>query len=904
MWLRLLLHYQDAGQGIPSWIPDMWAGAPMWELVSSFHLTVLLPLARLVGADTAVKLAVVAGQVAGAWGAYVLARSMWSRPWPAMVAGLIYGLHPFFASHGALSGHQPGVWVFATIPWLVWSLQRGLRRNGARFVALAGLLAGFAVIEQAEYAYSLVLLCGFLLALETARARRQSGPDGIPGVFFRAGAVVAIALGVAAHWLLPFMTVGKSFVLMPPEDVRSGLEIFSGGLARNPGAFLTRAEPVSRTVDFQRFVEQAVPLRGPLASGFYVSWVCLIMTLFSIFWLARRADEEDGTLSVILMAAAIGIWLTMGAVPLAEGGLANHNHVVGLAIVGIIGGVLAGTFLRHLDLGRRSDAIGVVVAGLLFAVPYFAPILALQRMIPLLESLRFPRFYPIAALALALGATYPLVLAQRWAARRSPNLTPLFTAALCLAVIAAFMVDIFPYRSYYQQAPIEGRDAYTTLTQKLTATGPDARIATSFYGDPRPVGAILSAGAASSVGWPQPQATRNMWRLTAEVLAASPPGFRNAALGLSSTSYVASELLSDPGPTTRQVTGVALEPNPSVLPLVRAYEKTLVVGDDDLTPELATALAGRYVGVVRGGPDLAKTLGPGASVLAGSRPCAGPPDPGADRLIAAEVAMACSMHEWVGVREGFGEVGLGDVGTGAVFTSPISDLQGISVWLDGGADATELALREVADDGTFGPELLRARAAGIDDNGMARFAFDPRPDSAGRRYLFLLTCPGCGDDAPTMRINGAPRSKPNLVIDDRLDTERSADFSLLYERRPAAEPPDVTLQATRPAPGRWKVESSGTAPSVLVVAESYFPGWTAKVDGKEVPVIEADGAFLGVPVGSGTHSVELAYHRPATARAGRWITGFTLLGSLVLMLTPGQPGRRRRRRSARPRPSS
>ena len=51
-----------------------------------------------------VKLAVVGAQVVAAGGAFVFARSLWLEPWPAAVAGLIYALHPFFASHGASSG--------------------------------------------------------------------------------------------------------------------------------------------------------------------------------------------------------------------------------------------------------------------------------------------------------------------------------------------------------------------------------------------------------------------------------------------------------------------------------------------------------------------------------------------------------------------------------------------------------------------------------------------------------------------------------------------------------------------------------------------------------------------------------------------------------------------------------
>lgn len=894
MWLRLLQGYSNVGEGIPSWIPDMWGGMPMWELVSAFHLAIFLPLARLLGPDAAVKTAMVGAQVAGAWGAYVLARAMWSQTWPSAVAGLLYGLHPFFASHGPLSGFLPSVWVFAATPWLVWSLQKAVRRDGSRYVALAGLIVGFVVTEQAEHAYSVMLLCVAILVLELARAKRGSGPKGVPGVLIRAGAVVAIGVGVAAHWLFPFFSVGsKSFVLMPIEDVRAGLRIFSDGLADNPGAFLSRSGYLTGRMDFERLFGPEFELKGTFASGFYLSWVCVALTLVTIVWLARRADHHDGTLSAILLASALGIWLTLGSVPLAGGGLADRGRVLGLAAIGATSGLLIGTFLRRLDLGRRTGAIAAAVAVFLFALPYVAPLSVLQRVIPLLEHLRFPRFYPIAALGLALGAAYPVRLVQQWAADRKPSLAPLFTAAVCLAVAGAFLVDVHPYRSYYRLEPPESETAYREASARLSAFPQEMRVATPYFGDPSSVANLLRNGLQTSVGWPQPQATPNMWRLTGEVLAASPPGFRNRALGLSATAFVAADQISKLGVGTRRVTEVSLEPNPDVVPMVRAYEQVLVVRDGDLTPELATALATRYVGVVRGGPELATAIGPGAHTVTGDSSCAGFTE--SEVWVAAEVAMACSMHMWVGAREELSEVPIED-GIGAVFTSPIADLRGISVWLEGAAGRTEMVLRELTSDNTFGKEVARTRAAGIDGNGMALFPFDTNFDSAGKRFVFILTCDGCSEEEqPKVLTSGTPRGPRNLVVGSRLDGERSAAFSLQYDRRMPFAPPSVALRANRPGPGRWDIAISAANPSVLVVAESWFPGWRATVDGKDVDVVQADGAFLGVPVGAGDHRVEISYHRPAAATKGRLVTGVTVVACLALILAPGQPGRRRRR---------
>ena len=88
----------------------------------------------------------------------------------------------------------------------------------------------------------------------------------------------------------------------------------------------------------------------------------------------------------------------------------------------------------------------------------------------------------------------------------------------------------------------------------------------------------------------------------------------------------------------------------------------------------------------------------------------------------------------------------------------------------------------------------------------------------------------------------------------------------------------------------------GSRPSLVVVAESYFPGWKAEVDGREVPVVEADGAFLGVPVGPGHHRVTLEYHSSPAVPLGYVVTGVTLLLCVVVPLVlrsrsrPGKTG--------------
>jgi uncharacterized membrane protein YfhO len=50
---------------------------------------------------------------------------------------------------------------------------------------------------------------------------------------------------------------------------------------------------------------------------------------------------------------------------------------------------------------------------------------------------------------------------------------------------------------------------------------------------------------------------------------------------------------------------------------------------------------------------------------------------------------------------------------------------------------------------------------------------------------------------------------------------------------------------------------------LLVLPDTYFPGWRATVNGRNQTIYPTDGAFRGVPVPNGTSRVEFHYEPPA-----------------------------------------
>lgn len=81
------------------------------------------------------------------------------------------------------------------------------------------------------------------------------------------------------------------------------------------------------------------------------------------------------------------------------------------------------------------------------------------------------------------------------------------------------------------------------------------------------------------------------------------------------------------------------------------------------------------------------------------------------------------------------------------------------------------------------------------------------------------------------------------------------------------------------------VEASLSAPGYLVLAETWYPGWDASVDGRDVRVLPANLALRAVPLEAGGHTVTMRF-RPPLALPGLLISLVTLG---ILCLAPFRP---------------
>jgi hypothetical protein len=67
------------------------------------------------------------------------------------------------------------------------------------------------------------------------------------------------------------------------------------------------------------------------------------------------------------------------------------------------------------------------------------------------------------------------------------------------------------------------------------------------------------------------------------------------------------------------------------------------------------------------------------------------------------------------------------------------------------------------------------------------------------------------------------------------------------------------------------IETASEHEAILVLSDSYYPGWQAEIDGVEVETLRADYVFRGVPLPEGRHTVVFKF-RPRSFFFGAMIS--------------------------------
>jgi hypothetical protein len=205
-----------------------------------------------------------------------------------------------------------------------------------------------------------------------------------------------------------------------------------------------------------------------------------------------------------------------------------------------------------------------------------------------------------------------------------------------------------------------------------------------------------------------------------------------------------------------------------------------------------------------------------------------------------------------------------------------------------------------------GLDLRRPRVRDLLDLFSVRYLFvddrDPLPTD-GFRTL---------DSHPGERLVENLRAFPRAFVAYGWRSARNADDALRTTlatrpaqllRAPVIErstppaggplPPPTPAAFAKDEPTEIHVRVRAARPGYLVLNDTYYPGWTARVDGREVPIEPANAAFRAVRVPPGRHAVSFDYASTAYT-SGAAISGAGLLIILVGLAGPAVVRRRRR----------
>ncbi len=100
----------------------------------------------------------------------------------------------------------------------------------------------------------------------------------------------------------------------------------------------------------------------------------------------------------------------------------------------------------------------------------------------------------------------------------------------------------------------------------------------------------------------------------------------------------------------------------------------------------------------------------------------------------------------------------------------------------------------------------------------------------------------------------------------------------------AASRESVAVLPQQRTPTYWRARVSLPQDGYLLQREAWYPGWHARIDGKDVPVVRADVLYRGVPVPAGEHDVEVSFDSASVQRGALLSLAGLIVVALVLAL--------------------
>jgi hypothetical protein len=143
------------------------------------------------------------------------------------------------------------------------------------------------------------------------------------------------------------------------------------------------------------------------------------------------------------------------------------------------------------------------------------------------------------------------------------------------------------------------------------------------------------------------------------------------------------------------------------------------------------------------------------------------------------------------------------------------------------------------------------------------------------RAYFASTLIPAGDEAGALAAMTTPEFEPQrqVVILDQPGLPNPASLSQA-DSSPAAE--IIPAVVSRESFNEVELQVEAPRPGVVVLTDTYYPGWEVAVDGQPAPLWIANLAFRAAAVEAGPHQIHFRY-RPLSFTFGLWTSVLTWL---------------------------
>jgi hypothetical protein len=160
----------------------------------------------------------------------------------------------------------------------------------------------------------------------------------------------------------------------------------------------------------------------------------------------------------------------------------------------------------------------------------------------------------------------------------------------------------------------------------------------------------------------------------------------------------------------------------------------------------------------------------------------------------------------------------------------------------------------------------------VTDSELQDAALSRLPNTLGRAWVVPAGRPVSPDEMLAALTDSAFDPAAEVLLEQPAPDTQYPISNIQYQ---------LTLQDT---PNRVTIRAALDRPGYLVLADGWYPGWRATVDGVPTEVLRANHAFRAVWLEAGEHTVEMAFRPPIVLVGGAVsLTALTLLVAGLLL---------------------